>query len=242
MRSLALVLLGIIASSLVGACAEGAQFEGTGGAGFGGRGDEGGGDEGGGNEGGAHEGGGGAGAEGGGTTTASSTGSTTSSTTSTGGAGGMGGSGGMGGGGGNPCSFQSPNACGGAEQLPAVSGDEGGAANASGSGSKWFKVHVEETSSSVFEEDLSYSVTLTSPAGMDYDLYVRQGPQDGNQDCNSAEKKGTLSGGSESVSDGWDDDQGLGGEDDSVWLSIEVRHLSGDDCDAKWSLSVKGAP
>lgn len=140
------------------------------------------------------------------------------------------------------CSFTSPNTCANAEQLPAVSGDEGGTASASGTGSKWFKVHVKETNSSIFESDLSYSVTLVSPPGMDYDLYVRQGPQDGNPNCNAAEKKGTPSGSAETVSDSWDDDQGLGGEDDSVWLSIEVRHVSGDDCNAKWSLTVKGDP
>jgi hypothetical protein len=83
-------------------------------------------------------------------------------------------------------------------------------------------------------------VTLTSPAGMNYDLFVHQGPQDGSPDCNAPEIKGTPSGSSETVSDSWDDDQGLGGEDDSVWLSIEVRHVSGMDCNATWTLKIEG--
>lgn len=173
----------------------------------------------------------------------------TTTTTGTGGDGGMGaggsggaGAGGSGGAGGSVCDFQSPNNCASAEQLPAVSGDEGGTATASAAGSKWYKVHVEETDSSIFGANLGYKVTLTSPPGMDYDLYVKQGPQDGSPDCGAAEQKGTLSAGSETVSDTWDDDQGIGGEDDSLWLNIEVRHVSGDDCDAQWSLTVVGDP
>ena len=234
MRLSALVFLGLVAgSAMLSACAQGAVLEGSGGSrpGNGGLGGEGGGNQGGGDGG---DGGSGTTTDSGATTTESGT--TTSTTT------GSGGMGGGGSGGGNPCSFAAPNTCASAEQLPAVSGDEGGTSSATGAGSKWFKVHIKETSSSIFEADLSYAVTLISPSGMDYDLYVRQGPQNGSPNCNAAEKKGVLSGGVETVSDGWDDDQGFGGEDDSVWLSIEVRHVSGDDCNAKWSLTVKGDP
>ena len=81
-----------------------------------------------------------------------------------------------------------------------------------------------------------------SRASGDYDLFVKQGQEDGSPNCGAAEKKGTLSGTSESVSDDWSDDQGIGGEDDSVWLNIEVRHVSGNECNATWSLTVKGDP
>lgn len=159
-----------------------------------------------------------------------------------GGAAGFGGSGGSGGSGVGPCAFEAQNACGSAEQLANISGDEGGTQSASGNTSKWFKVRIKETDDAISESDLSYKVSLTSPPGMDYDLYVRQGPQDGDPNCNAAEKKGMLSGGSEVVTASWDDDQGIGGEDDSLWLSIEVRHVSGDDCNAKWNLVVIGDP
>lgn len=197
------------------------------------------------------------GGEGGSPGTTSMGGTTTTSTTAdgggmdTGGAGGMagsgggggaGGSGGMGGAGGSPCDFTAQNNCATAEGLPAVSGDEGGTATASGTGSKWLKVQIQETDSSIFASDLSYMVSLTSPPGMDYDLYVKQGPEDGNPDCGATAQKGVLGAGSESVSADWNDDQGIGGEDDSLWLSIEVRHVSGDDCNAKWSLTVIGNP
>lgn len=189
---------------------------------------------------------GGTGGGGGGSTTSTTdtgvTTSSSSSSTTSSGSGGSGGAGGGGGSGGSVDCFDSPNACPTAEALPDVSGDEGGTATASGTTSKWFKVHVQETDSSIFASDLSYSVTLSSPAGMDYDLYVRQGPEDGNPDCGAAEKKGSPSGGGEMVSDSWNDDQGLGGEDDSLWLCIEVRYVSGSSCNAQWSLTVVGNP
>jgi hypothetical protein len=163
-----------------------------------------------------------------------------------GGMGGMGngGAGGSDGGAGGSvvCDFSAPNNCAAAEQLTAVSGDEGDTTTSSGAGSKWFKIQVKETDSGILETDLSYKVSLTSPPGMDYDLYVKQGPQDGSPNCGATAVKGMLSGGSESVSNSWDDDQGIGGEDDSLWLSIEIVHVSGDNCDAKWSLTVVGDP
>jgi len=75
---------------------------------------------------------------------------------------------------------------------------------------------------------------------MDYNLKVHQGPQDGNPDCNVSPLNG--SGNPESVSGSWDDDQGFGGEDDSVWLSIEVEYVSGSACgpNAEWTLTVTG--
>jgi hypothetical protein len=233
MRSSVLVFPVLLASLLtLGACAQGNQFEPSGDASNGGRG---GGDSGNGGDG-TSDGGGvsGYGGKGGG---GGSTDSTSSSDTSSGGTGG--GGGGMGG---DPCDFSAPDTCATAEQLADVSGDEGDTVAVAGAGSKWFKVHVKETDSSVFETDLSYKVSLSSPAGMDYDLFVKQGPQDGSPNCGAAEVKGSPSGSAESVSQSWDDDQGIGGEDDSLWLNIEVRYVSGDDCDAKWTLTVVGDP
>lgn len=248
MRFASFVLVGLIASTTVlCACAKGAQLEPTFGSGDGGDGAGASGHGGDGSGAGGSDMGGNGGDGVGGDGVGGSGGTSIGGAGGSGAMGGAGGSGGMGAGGsggvgGNPCSFASPNACATAEQLSAVSGDEGGTATASGTGSKWLKVHVEETDSSIFSSDLSYKVTLTSPAGMDYDLFVKQGPEDGNPDCGAAEKKGAPSGASESVSNDWNDDQGLGGEDDSVWLNVEVRHVSGNDCNATWSLTVQGNP
>lgn len=220
MRCLSLLFPALLVScAVLVSCAKGAQLDSLAG-GRGGAGDDG------------ETGGAGTGAAGGGDTGATTTTTTTSDT----------GGGGTGGAGGSPCDFTASNTCSNAEQLPDVSADEGGTATATGTGSKWLKVHLEETDSSIFASDLSYKVTLTSPPGMDYNLAVKQGPEDGNPDCGAAAIAGTPQGSSETVSNDWNDDQGLGGEDDSRWLSIEITHVSGDDCDAQWSLTVVGSP
>jgi len=161
-----------------------------------------------------------------------------------GGAGGAGGSvGGAGTGGSSNCDYSHPNTCASAEAMPDVAGDESSPiVTRTGNTSKWFKVHIIEASSSISEADLSYTVTLTSPPGMDYDLFVHQSDQDEPQDCNVSPKIGQPLGGNEVVSDAWDDDQGFGGEDDPVWLSIEVRHVSGGECGPgdNWTLVVEG--
>ena len=164
------------------------------------------------------------------------------------GAGGQGGSGGQGEGGGEGgsmpgCNYDSPNMCSSAENLGSLAGDKKSAAKTtSASTSKWIRIRITEEVSSIFEEDLSYTVTLTNPPNMNFDLFVHEGPQDGKPDCNASAKKGSPAGNSQTVSAKWDDDQGLGGEDDSVWLSIEVRYISGMECNAAatWTLSIQG--
>ena len=113
-----------------------------------------------------------------------------------------------------------------------------------GTTSKWFRIRIEERASGISETDLSYSVSLTSPAAMNYDLIVHQGPQDGNADCGAIPTFGQSNGTAEVVSASWDDDQGFGGEDDSLWISIEVRHVSGEMCDLddRWTLTIQGYP
>lgn len=248
-----LAAIALVAAATLIACAEGSQIEDTAGAG---------GSLPSGSGGAPGLGGGGGDDDGSSTRASSSAAGTTSSavsSTSSGGEGGAG-EGGAGDGGagsttgattsattgsGVVCDFTSPNDCAGAENLGAVAGDENGAAVVvQGTTSKWFKIRVEERASGISETDLSYSVSLTSPAGMNYDLYVLEGPQDGNPNCNAAPKVGQSNGTAEVVSASWDDDQGFGGEDDSVWLSIEVRHLSGEMCDLddRWTLSIQGYP
>jgi hypothetical protein len=82
------------------------------------------------------------------TSSASGSGSGGSSSSS-----GSGGSSSSSGSGGSPCSFQAPNTCSTADILNGVSGDTGGITTTSGVGSKWFKIHVTEDDSSVFETD-----------------------------------------------------------------------------------------
>lgn len=152
--------------------------------------------------------------------------------------------GGGGGEGGSPplsCVYTPPEDCAGAEILPGVAGDTGSdTVVRNGDESRWFKVHIQEEDSGISGSDLSYRVTLASPPAMNYDLRVHQGAQEGAADCNGTLKVGA--GTPEVVSDSWDDDQGFGGEDDSVWLVIEVVYVSGDLCgvDNQWTLTVQG--
>ncbi len=139
------------------------------------------------------------------------------------------------------CDYAAPDTCASAEILPAMAGDQGGpSVTRKGDSSKWFKVHIQEQDSGISETDLSYTVSLVSPPGMNYDLRVYQGPQEGNPDCNATPMNGA--GTPESVSNSWDDDQGFGGEDDSSWLNIEVVYVSGSACgpNAEWTLTVQG--
>jgi hypothetical protein len=166
-------------------------------------------------------------------------------TRSTSSSGGMGGMGEMGGMGGMPpsCLYDSPNTCQTATPLSNIAGDEGGPTIMEvGETSEWFQIRIEERVSSILEEDLSFTVTLTNPPNMDFDLFVLMGPQDGNPNCNATPIPGVKAGNVQTVQRGWDDDQGLGGEDDDVWLCIEVRYVSGMECGnaAQWSLTVKG--
>lgn len=159
----------------------------------------------------------------------------TNATSATSGAGGAGGMAPM-------CTYASPNQCSTATVLSAISGDKNSSASYTAQTSQWLKIHVKEDVGSIFPEDLSYTVTLTSPPGMDYDVYVHHGPKGGSTDCNAAPTKGSGNGGSKSVYKKWKDEQGFGGKDDSVWLSIEVRYVSGSECGAaaEWTLVVQG--
>ncbi len=164
-----------------------------------------------------------------------------------GGDGGVGGDGGMGGmpttnvGGGPMCDFSAPESCDGAEVLPAIAGDQGNeSASRTGVGSKWFKIHIEEEDGSVFESDMSYRVTLASPASVNYDLRVYESAEGAPPNCGATPVTGT--GSPENVSNNWDDSQGIGGENDSLWIIIEIAHVSGDECaaDDQWTLQVQG--
>ena len=76
-----------------------------------------------------------------------------------------------------------------------------------------------------------------SPADMDYDLWVYNG-DNSSTNCSATPVQGQ--GTPETVTASWGDVGGPG--TDGRWLSIEVRYVSGDYCDAghQWSLTVTG--
>lgn len=165
---------------------------------------------------------------------------TTTTTTGAGGGGGEGGAGAGGGGGGQVtnCDFDAPLPCTISGELPQIKGDDGNDVRTeTGTTSKWFHVYVEESVSDLFSyPDLSYTVTLSYPQYMDYDLYVYTGSTSG-PNCAASSVKGT--GAPEQVHDSWNDSAG---SEDGTWITIEVRYVSGDSCTAAdgWTLTVAG--
>jgi len=187
----------------------------------------------------------GSGSGGGGGAGGTSGATTTSSTSGAGGGGDGGGDQGGGGQGGSPsegCDYTAPQPCSGAQVLPEVRGDEGNdVQSAGGTTSKWLHVYVSESVSDPFDHpDLSYTAELTSPAGMDYDLYVYTG-NDQAPNCQAQGVKGVLNPatGKELVSATWGDSLG---DEDGTWITVEVRYVSGDVCAAgdAWALSFRG--
>ena len=163
------------------------------------------------------------GAGGGGTGGAGTGGDPSSSSSSSSGAGGA------------TCSYASPNACADAQLMQEINGDTGSDSRVvQGTTSKWFKINVHEGYNLI--GDLSYTATLESPPGMDFDLYVYPGDAAG-PDCAGTPIHAT--GNPESASDHWSDS--FGSQDDR-YVAFEVRYISGTSCSATalWKLTVTG--
>lgn len=227
-RALSLVICGVVG---LAACAKGTEVEttyapGAGGAGgFDGAGGDPSGDTTSGDattgDGSTSSGSGGTGAGGDpGTSTSSSSGSSSSSST-----------------GGSVCDYSAPNTCPASDTLSAIAGDKGSdTRTVKGTTSKWFKVLVNEAVSSVLSfPQLSYTASLTTPAGMDFDLFEYDG--DTSTPSCAGNPKHAM-GNPESVSDQWGDTLN---SDDTRWLTLEVRYISGEMCPSdQWTLTVKG--
>lgn len=153
----------------------------------------------------------------------SSPASTVASTAAAGGNGGAGG-----------CDLMSPNTCETAEVLMEIDGNQGmEIVETKGTGSKWFQMKIVDATEG---ERPSFTATLTSAMGTDYDLYVSHGDDNG-PDCAFPQLQAT--GMPESFTQWW---AGVIGQDDSRHLSLEIRHVSGGTCEesAQWTLTVQG--
>lgn len=141
------------------------------------------------------------------------------------------------------CDFTAPNTCAAATGIPSISGDTGSDVRMmTGSSSEFLQIHVTEDDSSVFSKvSLSFTATLTSPPGTVYNLIIHEGSDGNGTDCNAPPMNGTPSGGAtQTVSNSWSDTQGIGGIDNSRWLSIQIIHVSGNDCITPWNLKIQG--
>lgn len=121
--------------------------------------------------------------------------------------------------------------CTSATSLGSMAGDDGGTVFvANGTSSAWYRVRLREDNDGIVY--LSASITLTVPAGADYDLYLYCASCGGGAVAQSANGSGQT----DVVHARWDDDWG---SDDSYDILIEVRYFSGSST-SPWSLNVTG--
>lgn len=95
---------------------------------------------------------------------------------------------------------------------------------------------MTDSSSYAINGHESYTVTLESPPGMLFDLYVYAGDSNA-PNCLAAAVSGT--GSPESFTGQWGDSFGT---DDNRWIAFEVRSVSNMPCtsSAEWKLTVVG--
>jgi hypothetical protein len=105
--------------------------------------------------------------------------------------------------------------------------------------SKWFSVLVVDSSDPFSSDPESYTATLTSPPGMQFNLYAYESmiASSPTPNCFAAAIHGM--GDPETISDQWTDNPLS--TDDRIIL-LEVRYVSGDLCgsSAQWTLTVAG--
>jgi hypothetical protein len=147
---------------------------------------------------------------------------------------------GAGGVGGAPptCTYTAPDTCETAQELQSIDGDrQHDTRVVLGTTSAWMAIEVKEAVGSLLRfPQLSYRVTLESPPGMVYHLFVYRGDATG-PGCGAQPREGE--GDPPEVTQTWID---IPGFDDSTWLAIEVRHIQGGLCGtaAQWTLTVEG--
>ena len=132
------------------------------------------------------------------------------------------------------CDFEPVNQCASADDLGTLIADSGTAElTASGQGSHWFRFYLRETDFSAADLPLNFTITLTSPEGMNYDpSFV--------WDCGSTQPAETSANGpglEDKTSGGVPDSAGK----DSAFVWVHVSYVSGNACgpDDNWQLTIK---
>lgn len=135
-----------------------------------------------------------------------------------------------------------PAACAAATDLGTVSGDEASnVLTAEGTGSKWLRVWVTEDDDGVAGVELRATATLTSPPGTNFDLYVYTGSSSAHE-CSAVAAQSTNGSGTDSAQVSFGESGLLAnGSNDSRYVTVEVRHVSGPcSANSKWSLAFAG--
>lgn len=149
------------------------------------------------------------------------------------------------------CGFQTGqqgSSCPMAIDLGSVSGDTDPSINTityTGTTSAWLILTVTEDSHSIVNHDLSVRFTLTTPSGVNYDLYGYVDPA-GTPTTRSCQTVSGQSNNAAGIDDvvtlTWPDKQVSQPNDDTRLVTVRVEYVSGQ-CDPKgtgWTLTVQG--
>jgi hypothetical protein len=104
----------------------------------------------------------------------------------------------------------------------------------------WVTFQVTEDDDSIAGENVSFTATLDSPGGADFDLYVYRGPSNGTTGCNGMADDSTSSAAQDVVHMSWGEGGVANGGDDRAWIAVEI--VPKVDCDgiAMWTLTIEG--
>ncbi|HOR36235.1 MAG TPA: hypothetical protein PLN90_14815, partial [Polyangiaceae bacterium] len=135
------------------------------------------------------------------------------------------------------------NSCQSARDIGTVRGDKGSdSLQVTGATSEWLRVRVLEANESVVGQKLKVTITLQPANQTNFDLFVFVNKGSDVIECSdlAGSSMETLSK-PDTVSVSWGEGSVANGDDDHRWVSIEVRHKTGE-CDTtkKWTLTVKG--
>lgn len=136
----------------------------------------------------------------------------------------------------------SADTCTGAMMLGTVSGDTGNQKlTAMGYRAAWYRVRVSEDDSSIGGLTLRVAAKLTSPAAVDFDVFVYLNAGNDVIECSTTTGTVSTSGNVDTVKAEWGEGTFSNGSDDGRSVSIEVRPKSGQ-CMQQytWQLEVEG--
>jgi hypothetical protein len=131
-------------------------------------------------------------------------------------------------------------------QIPAMLGQISGDTSspmltAMGYQSAWFRVRVTEDVGGLDGFKLRAAAKLTSPAAVDFDVFVYVNIDSDMVECTTKVGTTTTAGAVNEVKAAWGEGTFSNGEDDDRWMSIEIRPVSGM-CNPSqtWQLVVQG--
>jgi hypothetical protein len=130
-----------------------------------------------------------------------------------------------------------------AMMLGEVSGDTNSPKlTASGYQSAWYRVRVTEDYNDPLDgEALRLSAKLTSPTGVDFDVFVYRGPNANTAECAAPSGTVTTNGTVNEARLEWGEGADPNGVNDVALISIEIRPISGACASTKqWQLEVQG--